>query len=98
MTAVNGIPYWYFHKHGGDFEGRVVESVDPGGRQWKEFGPERAIGCVVYPATEVVEPGVIKHVYGDKLQTWASRTASCSDRIVKLSEALTAGGLRRTRA
>jgi len=93
VTAVNGIPYWYFHKHGGEFEGRVVESVDPGGRQWKEFGPERAIGCVVYPATEVVEPGVIKHVYGDKFSL-GEPDGSSSDRIVKLSEALTAGGLR----
>src|SRR3954453_11053914 len=93
VTAVNGIPYWYFHKHGGDYEGRIVESVDPGGRQWKEFGPERAIGCVVYPATEVVEPGVIKHVYGDKFSL-GEPDGSSSDRIVKLSEALTAGGLR----
>jgi 2-dehydropantoate 2-reductase len=93
VTAVNGIPYWYFYKHGGDFEGRVVESVDPGGRQWKEFGPERAIGCVVYPATEVVEPGVIKHVYGDKFSL-GEPDGSSSDRILKLSAALTAGGLR----
>ena len=77
VTAVNGIPYWYFHKHGGEYEGRVVESVDPGGRQWKEFGPQRAIGCVVYPATEVVEPGVIKHVYGDKFSLGAVERPRC---------------------
>src|SRR5689334_4243223 len=93
VTAVNGIPYWYFHKHGGDFEGRIVESVDPGGRQWKEFGPERAIGCVVYPATEVVEPGVIKHVYGDKFSL-GEPDGSASERIGKLSKAMAAGGLR----
>jgi len=43
----------------------TLESIDPGGRQWQELGPERAIGCVVYPATEIVEPGVIRHVYGN---------------------------------
>ncbi|OJU15225.1 MAG: 2-dehydropantoate 2-reductase [Afipia sp. 62-7] len=66
VTAVNGIPYWYFYKHGNACEGATLESIDPGGRQWKELGPERAIGCVVYPATEIEAPGVIRHVYGDK--------------------------------
>ncbi|HXI07614.1 MAG: 2-dehydropantoate 2-reductase [Bradyrhizobium sp.] len=66
VTAVNGIPYWYFHKHGGALEGSTLESIDPGGRQWRELGPERAIGCIVYPATEIEAPGVIRHVYGDR--------------------------------
>jgi 2-dehydropantoate 2-reductase len=66
VTAVNGIPYWYFYKHGNRFEGTALESVDPGGRQWHELGAERAIGCIVYPATEIEAPGVIRHVYGDK--------------------------------
>ena len=47
-------------------EGATLESIDPGGRQWKELGPERAIGCVVYPATEIEAPGVIRHIYGDR--------------------------------
>jgi 2-dehydropantoate 2-reductase len=66
VTAVNGIPYWYFHKHGGSFEGSTLESIDPGGRQWRELTPQRAIGCIVYPATEIEAPGVIRHVYGDR--------------------------------
>ncbi len=66
VTAVNGIPYWYFHRHGNQFEGTALESVDPGGRQWEEIGAARAIGCIVYPATEIEAPGVIRHVYGDK--------------------------------
>ena len=65
VTAVNGIPYWYFHKHGGRHEGSTLESIDPGGRQWRELGPQRAIGCIVYPATEIEAPGVIRHVYGN---------------------------------
>ena len=59
VTAVNGIPYWYFYKHGGIHEGSTLESIDPGGRQWRELTPERAIGCIVYPATEIQAPGVI---------------------------------------
>jgi 2-dehydropantoate 2-reductase len=66
VPAVNGIPYWYFYKHGGRYEGSTLESIDPGGRQWRELRPERAIGCIVYPATEIVAPGVIQHVYGDR--------------------------------
>lgn len=66
ITAVNGIPYWYFYKHGNEFQNSTLESIDPGGRQWKELGPQRAIGCIVYPATELEAPGVIRHVYGDR--------------------------------
>src|ERR1700742_3876818 len=47
ITAVNGIPYWYFYKHGNEFQNSTLESIDPGGRQWKELGPQRAIGCIV---------------------------------------------------
>ena len=65
VTAVNGIPYWYFYKHGGAIEDATLESIDPGGRQWRELGAERAIGCIVYPATEIEAPGVIRHVYGN---------------------------------
>lgn len=66
VTAVNGLPYWYFHEHGGEFAGTTLQSVDPGGKQWNVLGPERAIGCVLLPAAEISEPGVIKHVYGKK--------------------------------
>jgi 2-dehydropantoate 2-reductase len=66
VTAVNGIPYWYFYRHGGPYEGSTLESIDPGGRQWRELGPQRAIGCIVYPATEIEAPGVIRHVYGNR--------------------------------
>ncbi len=61
LTAMNGISWWYFYRDGGRYEGRHLDSVDPGGRQWNVIGPERAIGCVVEPACEVVAPGVIVH-------------------------------------
>src|SRR3979411_3330351 len=56
VTAVNGSPYWYFHRHGGRFEGSTLESIDPGGRQWRELTPERAIGCIVHPPTKLPCP------------------------------------------
>ncbi|MGA0562612.1 2-dehydropantoate 2-reductase [Ancylobacter sp. VNQ12] len=93
VTAVNGVPYWYYYKHGDQLEGRTLESVDPGGKQWAGLRPERAIGCIVYPATEVVAPGVIQHVYGDKFPL-GEPSGEITDRVTKLSEAFAAGGLR----
>ena len=94
VTAVNGIPYWYFYRHGGAVEGSTLESVDPGGRQWRELRPERAIGCIVYPATEVVEPGVIRHVYGDKFPV-GEPSASAPSASRKCPSCLRKPGLRR---
>lgn len=87
VTAMNGVPWWYFYKLPGQYENHHVEAVDPYGKQWKTIGPERAIGCVVYPATEIEEPGVIKHVYGNKF-TLGEPDGSSSDRCQRLSEAL----------
>ena len=66
VTGQNGVPWWYAYGLEKRFESVRLHSVDPGGRQWNAIGPERAIGCVVYPATEIVNPGVVKHTYGDK--------------------------------
>ena len=66
VTAANGVPWWYFYKLDGPWKNYRIESVDPGGKQWQKIGPERAIGCVVYPACEVIEPGVIEHINGDR--------------------------------
>ncbi|QJP16542.1 2-dehydropantoate 2-reductase [Starkeya sp. ORNL1] len=93
VTAVNGVPYWYYYKHGDQLENRTLESIDPGAKQWNGLRPERAIGCIVYPATEVVAPGVIKHVYGDKFPL-GEPSGEVTDRVTKLSEAFAAGGLR----
>jgi len=93
VTAVNGIPYWYFHGHGGAFAGKTLETVDPGAKQWKQLRPERAIGCVVYPATEVVEPGVIKHIYGDKFPI-GEPSGERSERVGRLAQLMEAAGLK----
>ncbi|HEX7685643.1 MAG TPA: 2-dehydropantoate 2-reductase [Trinickia sp.] len=91
VTAVNGIPYWYFYRHGGAFAGTKLESVDPGGVQWDRLGPERAIGCVLYPAAEIVEPGVVRHVYGKKFPI-GEPSGEKTQRIVRLQEAMVAAG------
>lgn len=93
VTAVNGVPYWYFYKHGGALEGTTLESIDPGGRQWRGLRPERAIGCIVYPATEVMEPGVIQHVYGDKFPI-GEPSGERTERVERLSELMGEAGLR----
>ena len=93
VTAQNGIPWWYFHRHGGSFDGHRIAAVDPGGHIWAAIGPERAIGCVVYPAAEIAEPGVVRHVEGDRLPL-GEPSGEKSERVVALSRALVAAGLR----
>jgi 2-dehydropantoate 2-reductase len=91
LTAMNGIPWWYFYKSGGRFEGQNLETVDPGGRQWRSIGPQRAIGCVVEPACEVIAPGVIAHHQFNRFiigEPDGSRTS----RVEELSRVLTAAG------
>jgi 2-dehydropantoate 2-reductase len=93
VTAVNGIPYWYFYRHGERHEGTTLESIDPGGRQWRELGPERAIGCIVYPATEIAAPGVIRHVYGDRFPLGEPSGEISSD-VKQLSVLFTDAGMQ----
>ena len=93
VSGVNGIPWWYFHKIGGEFEGAKLASVDPGNVQWDFFGPSKVLGCVVYPAAEVLEPGVIKHIEGNRFSL-GEPDGSKSDRALKLSKVLTEAGLK----
>jgi 2-dehydropantoate 2-reductase len=93
VTGINGIPYWYFYGLDGPYRDRVVESVDPGGRLWTDLPPSQAIGCVVYPAAEVVAPGVIEHLYGDRF-TLGEPDGSRSARAEAFSKALIAAGLK----
>lgn len=91
VTAMNGIPWWYFYKTGGPFEGRYLETVDRAGRQWLGIGPQRAIGCVVEPACEVVAPGVIAHHRFNRFII-GEPDGSRSHRVMQLSEVLSAAG------
>jgi 2-dehydropantoate 2-reductase len=93
VTAMNGIPWWYFYKLGGPFENTILQSVDAGGVQWEGVGPERAIGCVVYPAAALAAPGVVEHYYGDRFilgEPGGERT----ERVNALSRVINAAGLK----
>ncbi|WP_341704198.1 2-dehydropantoate 2-reductase [Ferrovibrio sp.] len=92
ITAMNGVPYWYFHKHGGPLDGLRLETVDPGGLQWNLIGPQRAIGSVVWVAGAIARPGVISHGGGRRLPL-GEPDGSRSDRVLRLSETLTAAGI-----
>jgi 2-dehydropantoate 2-reductase len=93
VMGVNGVPWWYFHKLEGPYAERRVSSIDPGDVQWREIGPERVIGCVVYPAAEVVEPGVIELIEGDRF-TLGEPDGSKSERVVALADALQKAGFK----
>ncbi len=93
VSAVNGIPWWYFHGLGAPFGERHVESVDPGGAIWRGIGPERAIGCVVYPSVEVVRPGVVRHL-SDNRMILGEPTGERDDRVISLAALFLAAGLK----
>jgi 2-dehydropantoate 2-reductase len=93
VSGVNGVPWWYFHRIGGPLEGTRLQSVDPGNLQWDGFGPDRVLGCVVYPAAEVTEPGTITHIEGNRFSL-GEPSGEKSARAEALSKALTAAGLK----
>lgn len=93
LTAQNGIPWWYFAKHGGEHEGRTLESVDPGGAVARHLPVERVIGSVVYPAAEITAPGVIRHIEGNRFSVGEIDGAETS-RIMRVSEALRGAGFK----
>ena len=93
VSGVNGVPWWYFHKLEGAHEGTRLDSVDPGNVQWDGFGPDRVLGCVVYPAAEVIEPGVIKHIEGNRFSL-GEPDGSKSERAQALSKILANAGLK----
>ena len=93
VTAQNGILWWYFHALPGPWENRHLESADPDGQLWDAIGPERAIGCVVYPSCEITEPGIVRHLNGNRFML-GEPDGSKSERVVALSKLLTEAGLK----
>jgi len=93
VSAQNGIPWWYFQRHGGELEGIHLATVDPGGVVANAIDPRRVIGCVVYPATSLVSPGVIRHVEGERFSL-GELDGSQSARILELSHVLVGAGLK----
>jgi 2-dehydropantoate 2-reductase len=93
VTAQNGIPWWYFYGLDGPYADMQIESVDPGGRQWAALRPERAIGCTVYPAAEIVAPGIVRHTYGDRYNL-GEPNRQITPRVTALAKAFEAAGLK----
>lgn len=93
VTMQNGIPYWYFHKYGGELAGRIVRSVDPTGLIARNIQPERVVGCVVYPASELIAPGVVKHIEGDRFPV-GELDGSSSVRVSAVSRCFTQAGFK----
>jgi len=93
MTAQNGIPWWYFTKHGGPHEGKRLDSVDPGGVIADNLPVERVIGSVVYPAAEIAAPGVLHHIEGNRFSVGELDNAD-TPRIRQVSEVLRKAGFK----
>ena len=95
LSAVNGIPWWYFYKANSNtiLENTHIDSVDPGGIIWKNLNPERALGCVVYPACEIEKPGIIKHIEGNRFSLGEPSGVN-TDRLKILSDLFIKGGLK----
>ncbi|MEA5620157.1 2-dehydropantoate 2-reductase [Cronbergia sp. UHCC 0137] len=93
VTAQNGFPWWYFRKHGGEYEGISLQSVDPDGIIENYIDIDRVIGCVVYQAAEIVEPGVIKHIEGERF-TLGELDGTKTERIQLLAESLKKAGFK----
>ena len=93
VTMQNGIPYWYFHRHGGKLEGHRVASVDPTGMLSEKIPPSRVIGCVVYPASELVAPGVVRHIEGERFPL-GELDGSSSPRVLAISACMNNAGFK----
>jgi 2-dehydropantoate 2-reductase len=93
VSTQNGIPWWYFQQGGGEFEGLRLERVDPGGVIAAAIEPRRVVGSIAYFATDVVEPGVIRHIEGNRI-SFGEPDGSKSERARRIAEALIAAGFR----
>jgi 2-dehydropantoate 2-reductase len=93
MTVQNGLPWWYFQKEGGRFDGHRLDSLDPTGLLSERIHPDRIIGCVAYPAGALAAPGVIEHVEGNRFPI-GEIDGRETDRVKLLSETLTQAGLK----
>ena len=93
VTMQNGIPFWYFQRHGGPHDGRTVSSVDSTGMLLKKIPAERIIGCVVYPASTLVAPGIVRHSEGDRFPL-GELDGSITPRVTALSEVFVRAGFK----
>ncbi len=93
VYAINGIPWWYFHKAGGDWNERRLERLDPGGVLWDQVGIDRTIGCVVNLPATVTAPGVIHYEGGNNRLALGELDDSQTPRLLAIADALRAAGM-----
>jgi 2-dehydropantoate 2-reductase len=93
VSTQNGIPWWYFHGFGGDWDGLRLERVDPGGVISAAIEAKRVVGSIVYFSTEITAPGVVQHIEGNRISL-GEPDGSRSDRLRRIAEAMIASGLR----
>ncbi|MCZ6883590.1 MAG: 2-dehydropantoate 2-reductase [Gammaproteobacteria bacterium] len=93
IALQNGIPWWYFQGNGGEYENRIVETVDPGGILANSIDPKCIIGCIAYPAATIAEPGVIQHIEGDRFPVGELDNGE-SDRLNMVSELFIEAGFK----
>ena len=93
LTTQNGIPWWYFQRHGGPLDGTVLDSLDPGGTITAAIAPERIVGCIAYPAAEISAPGRIRHIEGSRFPV-GELDGSATDRVHALSGTLQRAGFK----
>ncbi len=93
VTAMNGMPWWYFYKLPGPYEDRRIRSVDPSDAQWTGIGPQRVLGTVLWAAAEMPEPGVVRHTFGNRMPL-GEPDGTRSDRAVALAKVLTDAGFK----
>ena len=93
VAGVNGIPWWYTYGLPQPFGGRRLHAIDPDGLLWDGLPPAQTLGCIVYPAAEITEPGHVLHIYGDRFSL-GEPDGSRSARASRLSELLIAAGLK----
>ncbi len=93
VPAVNGLPWWYFHRSGPPHEGQQIRAVDPAGAQWRCIGPDRVVGCVVYPAADLPGPGHVRHIEGHRMLV-GEPDGSASTRARAVGRLLSEAGFR----
>jgi 2-dehydropantoate 2-reductase len=93
VSAQNGIPWWYFYRHGGAWDGTHLETADPGGVISQSINPTQVIGCVIYPSTAIVEPGIVMHIEGTRFAI-GEPDGSKSERCRRLADSFIKAGLR----
>ncbi|HJL51623.1 MAG TPA: 2-dehydropantoate 2-reductase, partial [Arenicellales bacterium] len=93
VTLQNGIPWWYFQNFSGPYAGRPVRAVDPRGKLFDGIDPDYLIGCIAYPAATIVEPGVIRHIEGNRFPV-GELGGQESERVRRVSALLEEAGFK----